>query len=371
MNQTEILLERIHSYDASIQSAMNALKAGMVQHHVEPKEGMPLLPLCETIIAQQPELWREVLCPLIMAVMTPLNAQAKLVQGLCLILQYHRSNLGPDRRFLFQYHEVILPKDACMLYLLEFLNFTMSMGKTVLDWAGGGEGLFFSLYFDELYGMFHVGVGARPLLQSGFLKEGVCSVSDIQKRLQERSSDREARWHEMFPPLAVERPDLEAEIAAFLSAVTIVANKDANYKGACQEGWTAITAWAKAALPATTDVDAMPVADLLALFQRDDSMSGCILTLDCFFAAQFAFAQSCTALRLDLMSDKRIPSIARILCIFAFANRHRGGTAPVNVSEWWLVLAYGSPSAATSTCLRDIRQLLVSHEPLYIHAKTI
>ncbi len=365
MIQTKILLEKIHSYDSDIQTAMKALKHGMTKHQVEPKDGVLLVPICELIIAQNPELWRGVLRPLIMAVMTPLNAQAKFVQGLCMIMKYHRSNLGDDNALMFAYTDVIQPQDAALLYMLEFLNFTAGMGKSVLDWAGGGEGLFFSLYFDDSYDMFHVGMAIRPLSQPGFLREGVWNDSIVEK-LKSRQEDREARWNEIYPPLAPHRPDLDAEIASFLSAVTIVANKDANYKGPCQEGWTDITAWAKAAFPAVKDVDAIPAADLLALFQRDDSMGGRLYVLDRFFGTQFVFARSCTALRLDLMSDKRLPSIARILCIHAFANRTHGGTSVVPVSEWWLMLVYGTSRAAASPCLQDIRALLVSRDPLLI-----
>lgn len=367
MNQTEILFAKIHSYDDTIATAMMTLKEGMATLPLEGTVERPLQGLCEALILQQPEVWQKTLRPLIVAVMTPLNAQAKFVQGLAEIMQYQQSNVQGNDELMFNYGIVIHPKDASLLYVLEFLNFTASMGKGVMDWVKGGEGLFFGLYFDLSYMCgFHVGIAARPLIQFGFLKDP-SMLGLIEKGLEVRRVEREKKWHEMYPALAQDRPDANAEIAAFLSAIDVVSNKDANYKATCQEGWTAITAWAKNAYPAYKDVDAIPTIDLLTLFDQDASMNGSIAILNQFFTLQFAFARTCKALYLDLMADKRLPSIARILAIHAFAYVNVGGTSLVKVPEWWVMLAYGAP---LTPCLRDIQFLLTTHSPLAIVRKT-
>jgi hypothetical protein len=369
-----MLLEKIYSYNPAIQSALLALKEGLTRHQLMDTyvEHVTMV-VMEKVIQEQPEVWKKGLRPLIAAVMAQLNAQAKLIQGLANIMQYQQSNLKEDGSLLFDYTTILLPMDAILLYVLEYLNFTVSMGKTPADWAGVGEGLFFALYFDTSCRCgFHVGAKGerRPLWSDGFIKDSSW-YAVVDAKLVERRKEREVRWHEMYPALSKDRIDAEAEIAAFLSAVQIVANKDANYKGACQEGWTSIAATLKDAFPDIVDVDAVPILDLMSFFEQHEELDGRLFVLDEFFALQFAFAQTCTALRLDLLSDKRLPSIARVLAIAAVADWRSGKVPTVQASEWWFALAYGSPAAHASPCLQQLQRLWDSTTPLTISRKTI
>ena len=224
MSQLDLLFEKIYSYNTTIQSALHALKEELIRQLHYDKDIITMNDY-EKVITQQPKVWR----PLIAAVMAQLNAQAKLIQGLANIMQYQRSNLG-DGTLLFDYTNIILSSDAFLLYKLEYLNFTVSMGKTPLDWSNGGEGLFFSLYFDQSWKCgFHVGIAQRPLVEPGFLKDPCTEVRRIDglaTRVQDpspipllmdavegRRKERESRWHEMYPALSKDRVDADAEIA--------------------------------------------------------------------------------------------------------------------------------------------------------------
>lgn len=341
------ILEKIASYNAKIQSTLQVMLATFKDNEVCTKISPEIFDYYVSYVTQHPDLWRNVLRPVIIPVMAELNAQAKNVKALAMLAQYQRSNdIGTGK--MLDYTKIIDIDHAELLYVLEFTNFTVPMGKSDSDWFLAGEGLFFSLYFDVSHPPFDVGVVSRPLPTR--LRTGQEAHNFVSRLIMQRSSARNNVWEETYPPLEKDRPDFDAEVSAFLSASALVAQKDAAYKGAPQQAWITVTKMLKQ-LSGVADIDSLSIKSLQEYldyhapdFQNDVSL------LNRFFSACFFAAQKCTALRVDLMNDKRLPSIARVVTAW-YTTR----VVP-ELGEWILVLAY---SQSSSNLYQDIRDMIV------------
>lgn len=338
------VLEKIDQYNANIQEGLKALNEMAKEKNITDEVGIL------EVISKNPSMWKNECRPIIASVMAHLNAQAKLVQGLAFIVKYNCSNLRKNNTLLLDYSKIIDLPSAKLLYSLERFNFCFVMGKSLEDWFKGGEGLFFSLYFDSSHPMFDVGVAPRPI-----------PLLD-EKLIQSRQKERDEKFNEMYPPIAVDRPNTREELNAFLLAVEAVSAKDAAYKTEPQKAWSTITSWIKEHVPNAKDVDTVPASKMFEIVdnERNALIEDAFKTLVFFFVHAFDDARSCTALRLDLLNDKRLPSITRIVALYALNVWYGEGRIAFNVPEWVVTMAYGSPMSMTSPLLTEVRDLLVT-----------
>lgn len=287
----------------------------------------------EVFMASDSQRWKHEVRPAVSAAMALLNAQAKYEFGLGII-----AGNGLEYVVMFDYGKIISASDALLLYDFEFVNFTGFMGKSVLDWAAGGEGLFFSLYYD-------VDREACELPK----------VARFEETLHGRMKERIVRWNEMYPALAPGRPLFEKELDAFLAAAEAVENKDAAYRQVPQEAWTALTARLKE-LTGAMDVDSISFDALVWIFGVDANLEKDVDILDDFYGRVFFRARSCVALRVDMKADRRLGSIARVIAV---ARMLVPCACRVVLSEWLLEFAYGS-GEAVSKLADEVRTIIVT-----------
>ena len=341
------ILSKIHSFDAAIKAGADALKEMYEGKNWYGED-------VQATLIEKPA--RDVISPL----MAQLNAQAKYVQGLAYIVQYYCSNLQQDDSKLLDYAAIIDGPSATMLYTAEHLNFTKRMGMSEAAWWKGGEGLFFNLYFDESYPCFDMGVARRPFDLSPVI------ITWIQARQKERF----ARWNEMYPALAEDRPNVEEELAAFMLGMEKIAEKDAQYKDAPQAAWTWLTAWIKEKVPGYANVETIPAKEIGLAIQNignEQTVRERFWTLINFFKEWFAAARLSNALLVDLLSEKRLPSITRLIAVYVLTETHGLNPKLIIMPEWVITMAYGSPLFKTSSSLQEVRDLLVHADaPMFL-----
>jgi len=287
------------------------------------------------VIKETPDLWRE-MRKSISALMTVLNLQAKYVEGALNV--YETYDFLP---------KINIDNDTVrLLYTLEFFNFTVSMGKPVNDWVSAGEGLFFATYFSAE-------IASRPW------------SDDVRQQLhtfigafQKRRSDRYTSWTRKYPK---KRQDSDAHCASFLADVALVAQKNEEYKTVASPAWEALAKVIKSKCPGVSDVDWVAFADVAAAI-RPDGLPYLFVLTD-FFGRWFIAAEKSLALFLDLIEDKRLPTILRVALAWQF-----GSTPPfpmTECAEWMLLVLYNNENV-TDKLLEMRKFVMDARTPLVV-----